>query len=72
MRVFGEDGRRAGCCPKVNDGEEVLGLGDGRDEGEGEPAVSGDRISSSYGGSPSCDSSSSSGYDQPLRRRARF
>ena len=37
MRVFGEDGRRAGCCPEVNDGEEVLGLGDGRDEDEGEP-----------------------------------
>ena len=74
VRVFREDGRRAGCCPKMNDGEEVLGLGDGRDEEEGEPALSGDRISSSYGGSPSCDSSNSSGYDQPprsLRRRQR-
>ena len=38
VRVFGEDGRLIGCCPEVNDGEEVLGLGDGRDEGEGEPA----------------------------------
>ena len=72
MRVFGEDGRRAGCCPETNDGEEVLGLGDGRDEDEGEPALGGDRVSSSYGGSSSGDSSSSDGYDQPLRRRARF
>ena len=72
VRVFGEDGRRAGCCPKTNDGEEVLGLGDGRDEDEGEPALGGDRVSSSYGGSSSGDSSSSGGYDQPPRRRARF
>ena len=72
VRVFGEDGRRAGCCPEVNDGEEVLGLGDGRDEDEGEPALGGDRVSSSYGGSSSGDSSSSGGYDQPPRHRARF
>ena len=74
VRVFGEDGRHAGCCPKMNDSEEVLGLGDGRDEDEGEPALSGDRVSSSYGGSSSGDSSSSGGYDQPprpLRRRQR-
>ena len=37
VRVFGEDGPRAGCCPEVNDGEEVLGLGDGRDGEEDEP-----------------------------------
>ena len=72
MRVFGEDGRRAGCCPETNDGEEVLGLGDGRGEDEGEPALGGDRVSSSYGGSSSGDSSSSGGYDQPPRRCARF
>ena len=65
VRVFGEDGRRAGCCPEANDGEEVLGLGDGRDEDEGEPALGGDSVSSSYGGSSSSDSSSSGGYDQP-------
>ena len=70
--MFGEDGRRAGCCPETNDGEEVLGLGDGRDEDEGEPALGGDRVSSSYGGSSSGDSSSSGGYDQPPRHRARF
>ena len=63
VRVFGEDGRRAACCPGTNDGEEVLGLGDGRDEDEGEPALGGDRVSSSYGGSSSGDSSSSGGYD---------
>lgn len=74
VRVFGEDGHRVGCCPETNDGEEVLGLGDGRDEDEGEPALSSDRVSSSYGGSSSGDSSSSGGYDQPprlLRRRQR-
>ena len=67
VRVFGEDGRRAGCFPETNDGEEVLGLGDGRDEDEGELALGGDRISSSYGGSSSGDSSSSGGYDQLSR-----
>ena len=25
VRVFGEDSRRAGCCPEDNDGDEVLG-----------------------------------------------
>ena len=65
MRVFREDGRHAGCCPEDNDGDEVLGLGDGRDEGE-------DDLAPSYGGSPSGDSSSSGGYNQPPRRRARF
>ena len=69
VRVFGEDGRRAGCCPEVNDGEEVLGLGDGRDEEEGGPAG---RASSGYGGSSLGDSSSSGGYNQSPRRRARF
>ena len=69
VRVFGEDGRRAGCCPEVNDSEEVLGLGDGRDEVEGEPAG---RASSGYGGSSLGDSSSSGGLDQSPCRRARF
>ena len=67
VRVFGEDGRRAGCFPETNDGEEVLGLGDGCDEGE--PVG---RASSSYGGSSLGKSSSSGGYDQPPRHRARF
>ena len=64
--------KTSGCCPETNDGEEVLGLGDGRDEDVGEPALSGDRVSSSYGGSSSGDSSSSGGYDQSPRHRARF
>ena len=72
VRGFGEDGHRAGCCPEANDGEEVLGLGDGRDGEEVEPALGADRISSSYDGSSSGGSSSSGGYDQPPRRRARF
>ena len=72
VRAFEEDGRCAGCCPEVNDGEEVLGLGDGRDEGEGEPALGVDRVSSCYGGSSLGDSSSSGGYDQPPRHGARF
>ena len=53
----------------MNDGEEVLGLGDGRDEGEGEPAG---RALSSYGGSSLGDSSSSGGYDQPPRSLRRW
>lgn len=72
MRVFEEDGRRDGCCPEDNDGGEVLGLGDGRDEGEGGLAFSASRYSPSYADSPSGDSSSSGGYDQPSRCRTRF
>ena len=72
VRVFGEDGRRTGCVPEANDGEEVLGLGDSRDEDEGEPALRDGRVVSSYGGSSSGDSSSSGGYDQPPHRRTRF
>ena len=67
VRVFGEDGRRARSCPETNDGEEVLGLGDDHDKDEGEPALGDDRVSSSFGGSSSGDSSSSDGYDQPPR-----
>ena len=53
----------------MNDGEEVLGLGDGRDEGEGELAG---RASSSYGGSSLGDRSSSGGYNQPSRSLRRW
>ena len=70
--MFGEDGRRAGCCPEDDDGDEVLGLGDGRDEGEGDLAPDGVRSSPSFSGSSSGDSSSSGGRDQPPLRRARF
>ena len=72
MRVFGEDGRRIGCCPEDNDSDEVLGLGDGRDEDEGGPTLGADRGLSSYGDSSSGDNSTSGGYDQPPCRRARF
>ena len=68
-RVFGEDGRRAGCCPELNDGEEVLGLGDGRGEEEDEPAG---HASSDNGGSFLGDSSSSGGLDQPPRPLRRW
>ena len=67
--MFGEDGRRAGCCPEVNDGKELLDLGIGQDEEENEPTG---RALSGYGGSSLGDSSSSGGLDQPPRRRARF
>ena len=72
VMVFGEDGRRVGCFPEDDDGDEVLGLGDGRDEGEGGPAPGGVRSSPSFSGSSSDDSSSNSGRDQSPRRRARF
>ena len=39
VRVFGEDRRRVGCCPEDDDGDEVLGLSDGRDEGEANPLL---------------------------------
>ena len=47
VRVFGEDGHRVGCCPEDNNGGEVLGLGDGRDEGEDGLALVARRCSSS-------------------------
>ena len=72
MRVFGEDGRRVGCCPEDNDDGEVLGLGDGRDENEGEPALGANHVSSGYGSSPLGDSFSGGGSYQPPRHRARF
>ena len=72
VRVFGEDGRHVGCFPEDNDGGEVLGLGDGRNEDEGEPALGTGHASSSYDGSSLGDISSSGGYDQPPRRRAPF
>ena len=72
VRVFGEDGCRAGYFPKDSEGDEVLSLSDGHDEDEGELALSDGRGSSGDGSSSSGESSSSGGYDQPPRRRARF
>jgi hypothetical protein len=59
VRVFGEDGRRAGCCPEDDGGDDELGLGDGCGSFNG-------------GSSSSGESTSSGGYDQPPRRQARF
>ena len=53
-----------------NNGDEVLGIGDGRDKEEGGFVLGAGHASSSYGGSSSIGSSSSGGYDQPPRRRA--
>jgi hypothetical protein len=58
VRVFGEDGRRVGCCPEGDSDDGELELGDGR-------STSGSRSSSSGG------STSSSDYAEPPRRRAR-
>ena len=72
VRVFGEDGRRARCCPEDSDGDEVLGLGDGCDEDEGELALGDGHDSSNTGSSSTGESSSSGGYDQLPRHCARF
>jgi hypothetical protein len=56
--VFGEDGRRVGCCPESDSDNGELELGDGR-------STSGSSGSSSGG------STSSSDYAEPPRRRAR-
>lgn len=61
-----------GAALKTMTARGVLGLGDGRDEGKGEPAPGGDHSSSSLSGSSSGDRSSSGGHDQPPRRCARF
>ena len=68
MRVFGEDGRRAGCCPE-DDGH-GRGPSPGED-GEGSARVAGGaQDSSSFTGSSSGSDSSSSGRGQPPHRRA--
>ena len=59
VRVFGQDGRRVGCCPEDDDGDQVLGLGDDRNKDEGEPAGGDARSSPSFSGSPFSESSSS-------------
>jgi hypothetical protein len=71
VRVFGEDGRCAGCCPKDDGGNDELGLDDGHGDAEGELALGDSRGSFSSGGSSSGESISSGGYDQPPCRRAR-
>ena len=68
VRVFGEDGRRMGCCPK--DDDRGRGLSPGED-GEGSARAVGDaRDSLSFTSSSSGSEPSSSGRGQPPRRRA--
>ena len=66
VRVFREDGRRAGCCRKDDGGDDELDLDDNRDDAEGELPLGDD------GGGSSSESTSSGGYDHPPCRRARF
>ena len=70
VRVFGEDGRRAGCCPENDDCDRGSSPGD--DEDDSARAAGGGRGSSSFDGSSSGSGSSSGGRDQPPRRRARL
>ena len=70
VRVFGEDGRRAGCCPENDD--RGRGSSPGDDEDDSARVVGGGRGSSSFDGSSSGSGSSSGGRDQPPRRRARL
>ena len=68
VRVFGEDGRRVGCCPE--DDNRGRGLSPGED-GEGSARAVGDaRDSSSFTSSSLGSDPSSSGRGQPPRRRA--
>ena len=73
VRVFGEDGRRAGCCPEGDD--RGWGPGSG-DDGEGSARAAGGAqgsssfsVSSSGAGSSSGGGSSSGDRGQPPRRR---
>ena len=52
VRVFGEDGRRAGCCPEDSGGDDELGLDGGRDDAEGGLALDDGRDLSSWAAPP--------------------
>ena len=68
VRVFGEDGRRVGCCPEDDDHGRGLSP---RKDGEGNARALGDaRDSSSFTSSSSGSDPSSSGRSQPPRRHA--
>ena len=63
MRVFGEDGRRAGCCPEGDDrGWEPSSGDDGEDNAR---MIGGAQGSPSFTGSSSGGDSSSGGRGQP-------
>ena len=72
VRVFEEDGRRAGCCPEDDDRGRVPSPGVDRDEDGGRRVVSGVRGSPNFGDSPSDSSSSIGGRDQPPHCHARL
>ena len=67
VRVFGEDGRRAGCYPEDDDrGREPSPGDDGEDS---DRVIGGAQGSPSFTGSSSGGDSSSGGRGQPPRRR---
>ena len=67
VRVFGEDGRRVGCCPEGDDRGREPSSGD---DGEDSACVTGGAQGSpSFSGSSSGGDSSSGGRGQPPRRR---
>ena len=70
VRVFEEDGRRAGCCPENDD--HGRGSTPSDDEDDNTRVVGGAHGSSSFDGSSSSSGSSSGGCDQPPRCHARL
>ena len=68
VRVFGEDGRRAGCC--LEDDDRGRGPSPSKDGEDSARVVGGIQGSTSFTGSSSGSDSSSSGRGQPPRRRA--
>ena len=70
VSVFGEDGRRAGCCPEDDDRGRLPSPGTDQDEDGDWRTGGGARGSPSFGDSPSDSSSASGGRHQPPRRRA--
>ena len=72
VRVFGEDGHRAGCCPEDDDRGRLPSPGTDQDEDGDWRTGGGARGSLSFGDPLSGSSSSSGGRDQPPRRRARL
>ena len=67
VRVFGENGRRIGCCPEGDDRGWEPSSGD--DGGSSARTAGGVRGSSSFSGSSSGGDSPSGGHNQPPRRR---
>ena len=72
VRVFGEGGRCAGCCPEDGDRGRLPSPGTDQYEDSARRAGGGARGSPSFGDSPSGSSSSSGGRDQPPHCHARL